>query len=54
MSITQGSKILASDVTDHINNKNNPHGITPASIGAATSSHTHSEYVTKDYVDNLI
>lgn len=38
MSISQGSKILASDVTAHINNKNNPHGITPASIGAATQT----------------
>lgn len=46
MSISQGSKIVASDVADHINNKNNPHGITPASIGAATSGHTHSEYAT--------
>ena len=38
MSISQGQKILASDVTAHINNKNNPHGITAASIGAMGGS----------------
>ena len=38
MTISSGNKILASDVTAHINNKSNPHGITPASIGAATTA----------------
>ena len=26
----------------HIDNKNNPHGVTPSQIGAAASSHTHA------------
>lgn len=38
MSINQGSLITATDVNNHINDKNNPHGITAASIGAASSS----------------
>lgn len=55
MSISSGSKILASDVANHINDKNNPHGITAASIGAAASSHTHDDlYATKAWVESLI
>lgn len=34
MAISNGSKILASDVNNHINNKNNPHGVTAAQVGA--------------------
>lgn len=30
------------DLISHISNKNNPHGDTPASIGAATAEHSHS------------
>jgi hypothetical protein len=29
-------------IESHISNKNNPHGLTPASIGAATADHTHA------------
>lgn len=55
MAISPGNQILASDVIDHINNKNNPHGITPAQIGAATSSHTHDNlYATREWVESLI
>jgi hypothetical protein len=28
MAISSGNKILASDVTGHINNTSNPHGVT--------------------------
>jgi hypothetical protein len=35
-------KTAVKAVIDHINNKNNPHSITVAKIGAAASSHTHS------------
>ena len=55
MAISPGNKILASDVVAHINNKNNPHGITPAQIGAAASSHTHDNlYATREWVESLI
>lgn len=35
-------KTAVKALIDHINNKNNPHGITVAKIGAAASSHTHN------------
>lgn len=34
-------------VDEHISNKNNPHGITAEQIGAAKSTHTHTEYAPK-------
>jgi len=33
---------LTTTVNEHISNKNNPHGVTPAQIGAATADHTHT------------
>lgn len=33
---------LSQSFTSHTGNKNNPHGVTAAQIGAATASHTHS------------
>jgi len=33
---------ITAKITAHINNKNNPHGVTPAQIGAATADHTHT------------
>lgn len=41
MAISQGNLITASDINNHINNTSNPHGITPAQIGAASINHTH-------------
>ena len=45
MSISSGSKILASDITAHINNKNNPHGITATSIGAVSTQELTASYM---------
>lgn len=33
-----------SDLMNHLTNKNNPHGVTAAQVGAAASGHTHSNY----------
>ena len=38
MSISQGQKITATDVNNHIDNKNNPHAVTASQIGAATTA----------------
>lgn len=35
-------KKAVSSLTSHLNARNNPHGVTPAQIGAATTSHTHN------------
>ena len=37
-----GSKANASDLTDHVNDKNNPHGVTAAQVGAAESVHNQA------------
>lgn len=42
MSISQGQKITATDVNNHINNKSNPHEVTAEQVGAAASSHNHA------------
>lgn len=35
MSISQGQKITATDINNHIDNKSNPHEVTAAQVGAA-------------------
>lgn len=40
MSISSGSKILASDVNSHINNTSNPHAVTASQIGAMVGSNS--------------
>ncbi len=42
-----------SQLTDHIN-ANNPHRITPESIGAAAINHTHANYVSTDSLDTTL
>ena len=44
MSISSGSKILASDVNSHINNKSNPHAVTASQIGGLAAVATTGSY----------
>ena len=44
MSISSGSKILASDVNSHINNKSNPHAVTASQIGGLATVATTGSY----------
>jgi len=35
-------KNFSGTISDHINNKSNPHGVTAAQVGASASNHTHT------------
>lgn len=42
--LTDTMSDLVDQVNGHVSDQNNPHGITPAKIGAALSAHTHPEF----------
>lgn len=44
MAISQGGLIAASDVNNHINNKNNPHAVTASQIGGLATVATTGSY----------
>ena len=43
----------ASDLESHINNKNNPHEVTPTQIGAAEKTHTHTKSQIEDFPTSM-
>ena len=48
-------KANQSDLTNHIDNKSNPHGVTPSQIGAAASGHNHDDkYYTETEMDTKL
>ena len=52
--VEESASSLMQQLTEHTENKENPHEVTPEQIGAAPSEHEHEQYVERDELDQRI